>query len=195
MAYLVHNGNKTDYYDVDGNSITSTTQPDVNSGAVKGVTTASLDSTKFIGVDPGDPLHMLSSVFQESTGWGTTGVRSGGTCGYQAAGEYVILGDTISLNGGSNTAFCSPGIRRSNQNKSLHPLAALRTRKVCTALRAGYWNNYTGTWSTAPTTGNDFSDMGSDDAAAPTVAVPGELTYMYGFTRPATGEYSSKSSA
>ena len=91
------------------------------------------------------------------------------------AEQYLMLGYASSLAGGQKTltGFGNDyGIRR-----SIHKLEALRTVRVCTAIRAGYWNEYSGSWSTAPTAANDISIAGSDHAATPTLAIPGELVY------------------
>ena len=64
------------------------------------------------------------------------------------------------------------GIRR-----SIHKLEHMYTRRVATAIRAGYWNIFTGTWSTDPVVADDAPTWGTDDAANPTRAIPGELVY------------------
>ena len=94
------------------------------------------------------------------------------------AGSYIMLGYSSSVASGQATrvGFGSDyGIRR-----SIHKLETLYTRRVATAIRAGYWNVYTGTWSTDPTVNDDadtYSWDTGDDAAIPTRAKPGELTY------------------
>lgn len=91
----------------------------------------------------------------------------------------------------SNTTLLSgalvPGLIR-----SIHKLEVLRTRRVTTAIRAGYWNEVTGTWSTNPT--NAVDTLATDDAANPTRSVPGELTYKTGAPVPVQDDYKAKTS-
>lgn len=60
---------------------------------------------------------------------------------------------------------------------SIHRMLHMRTARTATAIRAGYWHVYEGAWTTAPTSADDISAMGTDHAATPTRAVPGELVY------------------
>jgi len=90
--------------------------------------------------------------------------------------QSVIRGVTTSLAGISNTTMQSPA---SNYGRnSIHKVITVRTNKVATAIRAGYWNFYSGTWSTQPSLSEDSTDFGTDDAANPSYAVPGELVYL-----------------
>jgi hypothetical protein len=77
----------------------------------------------------------------------------------------------------------------------------VRTTRTTTAIRAGYWNIYTGTWSTTPTTAVDnfwdiandtTSSTSTDQAATPTRSVPGELTYKLGQPSPVSVDYPAK---
>lgn len=107
-----------------------------------------------------------------------------GTFATMTADSYVMLGYASSLAGGqkSLTGFgCDYGIRR-----SIHKLEAMRTVKVATALRAGYWVEYTASWSTNPSVANDISTFGTDHAATPTLAIPGELVYRQSGRQDAT---------
>jgi hypothetical protein len=95
------------------------------------------------------------------------------------AGEYLIRGYT--LGGGSSPVSVSLatygsdfGIRR-----SIHKLEHMRTRRVATAIRAGNWNIYTGQFTTAPVVADDAPTWGTDEAATPTRAIPGELVYRH----------------
>lgn len=79
------------------------------------------------------------------------------------------------VSGQSNTALLSgasvPGLTR-----SIHKRESFKVYKIATAIRAGYWNIYSGTWSTTPTSTTE--SPGNDDAASVTRAAPGELVFM-----------------
>ena len=78
----------------------------------------------------------------------------------------------------------------SSTRRALHKIEGLSTRRVATAIRAGYYNISTGLFSTAPTVASD--SFGQDDAATPTSAVPGELTYKTGAYKPVNADYKAK---
>lgn len=67
----------------------------------------------------------------------------------------------------------------------------VRTYKLATAIRANYYNRFTGAFTTAVPVSIDA--MGPDAAAVPTRAVPGTLTYMPLFNGiPKTTNYVAK---
>ena len=93
--------------------------------------------------------------------------------------EYVMLAyrTRVAWNGATAqhtaTGFGADfGIRR-----SIHKLEHLWTRLVATAIRAGFWHIYDGVFTTAPGNQDDATLFGTDDAANPTRAIPGELVY------------------
>lgn len=89
--------------------------------------------------------------------------------------QYIMLAYLSTVAGGEATrvGFGSDyGIRR-----SIHKLEHMWSRLVATAIRAGYWNIYTGSFLIDPTVQDDAPTFGTDDAANPTRAIPGELTY------------------
>ena len=90
------------------------------------------------------------------------------------AGVYLIRGYSLVVAAGQVTmkTYGHQGTRR-----SIHKLEHMYSRLVATAIRAGYWNVFTGTFSTDPTVQDDASTWGSDNAANPTYAIPGELVY------------------
>lgn len=107
---------------------------------------------------------------------------------------------TTSLAGVSNTVLRSaasqPGLIR-----GIHRQEKVRTRRLTTAIRAGHWNIFSGTFSTTPTTavdlfwdnaGNTTSATSTDQAASPTRAAPGELVYKTGKLAPVLDDYDSK---
>lgn len=78
----------------------------------------------------------------------------------------------------------------------------IRTRRTTTAIRAGYFNIYTGLFTTPPTaavdnwwsiSGNTTSATSTDVAASPTRAVPGRLVYKTGKLNPVVDSYKSES--
>ena len=100
-----------------------------------------------------------------------------------------IVKATTTIGGVSNNALVF-GASDSAQGDSIHQAAVVRNRLYKTAVRAGNWNEYTGTWSSDPTVANtggydiangvDLSPTlkasGVDHAANPTSVRPGELT-------------------
>jgi len=94
------------------------------------------------------------------------------------AEQFVLKAYTTSVAGGQYTGVgygADYAIRR-----SIHKLEHLWTSRVATAIRAGYWNMFSGSWTTDPTTVDDvtvFTGLVNDHAATPTYAIPGELTY------------------
>jgi hypothetical protein len=96
---------------------------------------------------------------------------------------------TDSLSGVNNDVLLS-GAARPDLVKSVHRIESITTRRVATAIRAGYWNIYTGTWSTNPTNASD--SFGNDNAARPSRSAPGNLTYKLGNPTAVTVGYSEK---
>ena len=88
------------------------------------------------------------------------------------------------------------------QLRSINKVETIKSNGVATAIRAGYWNVYTGKWSTNPTavsantTGvptSGQSQFGNDDAATPTRSAPGELVFRTGAKLPVRDrDYSAK---
>jgi len=103
-----------------------------------------------------------------------------------AANEYVIMLISTRLGGLSNDALLGAS---SYARRAINKLEAFRTYRVATAIRSGYWNIYTGEWSTKPTSADDLPDWGTDAAAVPTYAVPGELVYRDGSAVPILDDY------
>jgi len=109
----------------------------------------------------------------------TPGVYStvAGRFASMTTGEFIMLAYSSSVAGGQKTRTgfgADYGIRR-----SIHKLEHMRTVRVATAIRAGYWNVYTGKWTTDPAVADDAPTWGTDDAATPTRAKPGELVYRH----------------
>lgn len=98
-----------------------------------------------------------------------------GTFAGQTVDNYIIRGYAHEVAGGQFTVVGYGS--RPEYRRSIHKVEHVHTRKVATAIRAGYWNIFSGEFSTAPENSDDIGLFGQDDAAVPSYAVPGELTY------------------
>lgn len=105
--------------------------------------------------------------------------------------KYVMRRVSTELAGLTKTILRS-GASDFGVRRSIHKLEAMRTNRVATAIRAGYWDEYNGVFTTKPTNNNDISDFGTDHAATPTRAVPGELVYKTGKPLPVQANYPEK---
>lgn len=112
-------------------------------------------------------------------------VISGGTFAHNhtAPLSFLVTGE---LAGVSNDALASAA-SNAEYYRNPAPREKVRTRRLTTAIRAGYWNIYSGTWSTAPTVAVDnwwSISAGAgvsatpDTAANPTQEVPGHLHFI-----------------
>jgi len=129
-----------------------------------------------------DKLHVITAVTLNTFDTRVDYVASA------TAGDYTEVNGRFAsmtanawiMRGGVSTSVAETGLV-SNQfgnlgvKRSIHYLENIRTVRTATAIRAGYWNIYTGVWSTTPTAATDA--LGNDHAARPTYAIPGELTY------------------
>ena len=108
---------------------------------------------------------------------------------------------TTTLSGTSNT-FLRSGANDPSSARSINKLEVVRTRRTTTAIRANKWNEYAGTWESSypVNTTDNFWDISAgsgiatstDDAAAPTASVPGELVYLQGNPVPKLDNYKAK---
>lgn len=96
---------------------------------------------------------------------------------------------TASLAGVSNTVLRS-GAARPDLVQSIHKTQSFRTRRQSTAFVAGYFNLFTGKFTTPPTVAVDT--FANDVAASPTRSEPGKLQYMTGGKVPTRDNYKSK---
>ena len=86
------------------------------------------------------------------------------------------------------------GASDSANGTSINSVTVVRSRLYKTAVRAGDWNEYTGSWSSTPSVvesgaynvgagvdnASTVRTSGTDHAANPTSALPGELTQHQG---------------
>lgn len=113
----------------------------------------------------------------------------------------VVQRVTSTLAGGVSRDFLTHSADDAGNARSIHRQEVVTTTRTATAIRAGYWDIYSGSWSTSPTTATDAfwdiandttSSTSTDDAASPTRSVPGELTYKLGQPVPVSTDYSAK---
>jgi hypothetical protein len=141
---------------------------------VTGSTNGNVDGPQTITSVPDVNSFVTDKAYVASASAGSYTLVAG-TFATMTAAQYVMLGYSSSIAGGQATRKgfgADYGIRR-----SIHKLEHMYSRLVATAIRAGNWNIYTGMWSTDPTVQDDAPTWGTDDAAAPTRPIPGELTY------------------
>ena len=104
------------------------------------------------------------------------------------AGKYIAYRlSNEQIHGISSTLLRSGANAGYTNRRSIHKVeSAFNHLAVATAIRAGFWDIFTGTFSTAPTAtensvanvaGATVTDGTADNAASPTRAIPGELVY------------------
>ena len=108
---------------------------------------------------------------------------------------------TTLISGVSNSILLS-GANVPSLARSIARSEKIRTRRTTTAIRAGYFNIYTGLFTTPPTaavdnwwsiSANTTSVTSTDIAASPTRTVPGRLVYKTGKLNPVVDSYKSES--
>lgn len=167
---------------VNGSAVTATSTNNKGGAVVNGGTTTLLDN-----VDLG---YSNVGVF------GTAVIDNDSANKALSAGTFSYNNDspiakrvTTTLSGVTNTVLRS-GADQPGLIRSIHKLETLRTRRLTTAIRAGYWNIYSGSFTTPPTVAVD--SLSTDEAATPTRSVPGELTYKTGAPTPVNDNYKAK---
>lgn len=140
-----------------GSAITSTSTV-INGGVIKGG-----------GGSNGSKLDVKGWTLEDQSLYGSqiatgTNLAKGTTNGPVANQEvrtFTIQGIT------QNIATVSSNVLRGGSDPDRDKIAnktAVRTYKVATAVRAGYWNIFTGEFTTPPSTANDVSSFGTDHA-------------------------------
>ena len=138
------------------------------------------------------------------SGAGTLGIKKAtGTIALNVAGRYLMYQYTTTINGVASTALRSAAPKYAFERSIKKFETSGRNPKTATAIRAGYWNIYTATWSTAPTASNDsIGDVAgstvtngtADHAANMSRTTPGELVYHDGSPTIETVDYTAKTS-
>lgn len=154
-------------------------------GRFKGAATSTIVSGLMKGIIAGRDGTITGNRLVDNT-WMDKALSSG-TFAYLRAGYYIIKRVTTSISGVTSNVMKFGGQR---SRRSINFTESNRVTRTATAIVAGYYKITTGTFSTPPTSAND--SFGTDDAARPSRAVPGELTFKYGRPLPFDEEYSVK---
>lgn len=119
--------------------------------------------------------------------------------GAGAGGLYSVMRKvSTTINNVANTALQSGGAPDAYRKSPKKFMTAGRCYGAATAIRAGYWNEYSGSWSTAPTAtntsignvaGSTVTDGSADHAGNVSRSTAGELVYRYGAAAAATADY------
>lgn len=113
----------------------------------------------------------------------------------------VVQRVTTTLAGEVSNDFLSHAADDLDNARSIHRQEVVTTTRTATAIKAGDWNMYSGSWTNDPTTAVDpFWDIGAnttsntstDEAASPSRDVPGELTYKLAQKVPVSVDYKAK---
>ena len=83
---------------------------------------------------------------------------------------------------GVDTSVLATSANAPAQVRTIHKRESFKSAGTATAIRAGYFNLYTGRFSPAPTPVTETP--GTDNAAAPTRSVPGDLVFRTGAKLP-----------
>lgn len=122
-----------------------------------------------------------------------------GSIANQTAGQYSMKKFNGTVHGLVNTTL-QGGAADYGRNK-VAKISALRTSKVATAIRSGYWNMFTAEWSTKPALANDYTSMDIDGTNVPDdetkdsttkYGLKGEFSYNFGGRSNTTGDYEAK---
>lgn len=114
--------------------------------------------------------------------------RAAGTLAFENQ-RGVIRRVTNTLSEVSNDILVA-GASVPSQRDPIHQTSGTYITDLTTAIRDGRWNAYSGAFS--PDVSGVDADFGSDSAANPTRAIPGELYYLQGGKLAVTGTYSAK---
>lgn len=167
---------------VDGSAVTATSTNNKGGSVLNGGTTTILDS---VGLGYSDVGVFGSSVVD---GTDTDKALTSGTFSYNNQSP-VAKRVTTTLSGVSNT-YLQSGAAKPGNIRSIHLIQSVRTRRLTTAIRAGYWNIYSGTFGTTPTVAVDT--FATDNAANVSRTSPGQLTYKTGAPVPVQDDYPEK---
>jgi hypothetical protein len=183
----------------DGSSAVTSSSTVNNGGVAINVgSAATLLSNRALGAN--NQTVFGSTVVSDATSDYADPALSGGTFAY-SNNRPTAVKLTTTLAGSVSNTFLRSGASDLGSRRSIHRQEKVRTTRTTTAIRAGYWNIYTGTWSTTPTNAVDnfwdiandtTSSTSTDQAATPTRSVPGELTYKLGQPSPVSVDYPAK---
>jgi hypothetical protein len=183
----------------DGSSAVTTSSTVNNGGVAQNVGTSTVLTTRALGTPDRGGVFGSTPVDSATKDYADKALSAGTFKAENQRG--VIQRVTSSLAGGVANTFLTHAADDASNARSIHRQEKVTTTRTSTAIRAGYWNTYTGQWSTPPTTATDnFWDIANDttsatstdEAATPTRAVPGELTYKLGNPAPVSVDYKAK---
>lgn len=110
-----------------------------------------------------------------------------GSFGRNTESNFIMMKNDATVHGQTTSALAGGG---SDYGRSqVHKVRALRTRKVATAIRAGNYNFFSGTFTSTPSSANDYTSMDIDGSNVPDdeakniidgYGVGGEITYAHG---------------
>jgi hypothetical protein len=145
-----------------------------------------------------DTTGVVGSVVVD--GADTDKAISGGTIAHDHV-KPIVAKVTSEIAGLASTAL-STNANNPAQLRAINKVERIKGNGAATAIRAGYFNMYTGQFSTNPTpvtvypTGVPTTNqawVGTDDAATPTRSAPGELVFRTGAKLPVRDrDYSAK---
>ena len=185
---------------INGSSAVTATSTRNNHGTAINVGTSSLLSNQSLGRE--DSTVFGSTVVSNATNDYANPVLDAGTFAFNN-NRPVAMKVTSTLAGSIDNTFLRSGASDLGSRRSIHRQEKVRTTRTSTAIRAGSWNIYTGQWTSTPTTAVDAfysisagetSATSTDEAASPSRAVPGELTYKLGQKAPVSVDYPAKNS-
>jgi hypothetical protein len=177
------------------NGAVTATSTKNNGGVGKNVSGSDVLSTSALGTP--DNGVFASTPIDDA---GADKALSGGTFAFDG-GSGAIQRVTKTLSGVSKD-FLQYAADDVSNARSIHKREHVRTTDLATKIRAGAWVPYSGVFNPALAASNDqfwsisadaLQSASSDNAAAPTRAVPGELTFQYGAASgPKSVDYSAK---
>lgn len=171
------------------------TTKSISANAVKnqGGVAKNIGTTSTTLVTSGLGLDVVATGSIVVDGTDTDKAVSAGTFAYNSSAP-VAKRVTILLSGVSNT-FLRSGALVPGLTKSIHKIESVSTRRLATAIRAGYWNIYSGLFTTPPTVATDtFHKAVSgatyiDKVANASSSNPGVAVYKTGAVSPVVNAY------
>jgi hypothetical protein len=183
----------------DGSSAVTETSTVNNGGVSKNVGTSSILTNSALGTPDRGGVFGSTPVDDATVDYADKALSAGTFKSENQRG--VIQRVTSSLAGGVSNDFLTHAADDVSNARSIARQEVVTTTRTSTAIREGHWNEYTGSWSTPPTTATDpFYNIANDntqatstdEAASPTRGVPGELTYKLGQPVPVSVDYDAK---
>lgn len=173
-----------------GSAVTSTSTKNNRGIVINAGSTTGIVGKRALGADTSNarnPSPADNSMADEAV--------SAGTFAYNNT-RPIAMRTTSTLSGVANTALLS-GADVPDQVRGINKMETVRTYRLTTALRAGYFNITTNKFTTPVTNAADNWYPGNtstqpDTAASPTRSVPGRLTYKTGALVPVNDTYAPK---